>query len=255
MTLMNHFFHSKAKKVTQKLAESKNFLYLGLRKLLNIKQRTIMNRIFKKLGLSLSDIKTEEELSMAFSKIAKMLFYDYEIICGKKHFHFAEIEFYYYHKGAFEEDWNKTTYERKIKKNGKLLYHNSGVDICFASDFSGDSAEFGGILIRSLYTINKKGKKKLVFGPYTCRNEMANSCGKLMPELRRTKEKVTCDIRRTSLAGIPEKMQKDNCFFDNSILLSDWTREVERYNKDDGNPWIYKARYDTKRFINSKECL
>lgn len=212
-----------------------------------------MNQLFKKLGISLTDIETEKDLSEAFSKIAYELFHNYEIQCGKKHFHFAEIEFYYYRKGCFEKAWNKTTYERKIRKNGKLMYHNSGVDICFASNFSEEEAEFGGILIRSLFTINKKGKKQLIFGPYTCRNEMANSCTKRMPELRKTREKVSYDIQRTILAGIPDESQKDNCFFDNSISLADWTREVERYNKEDGTVWIYKARYDTKRFKSTKE--
>lgn len=122
-----------------------------------------MKELLKELRISLSDIQTKEELSAKFKSIADKLFEKYEVRCGKKHFRFAEIEFYYYRKGCFDEEWNRVTYDRKNKEDGDLMYHYSGVDICFKSNYSDKEAEFGGILIRSLYTLNEKGERYLVF--------------------------------------------------------------------------------------------
>src|SRR5574344_108863 len=65
-----------------------------------------------------------------------------------------EIEFYYhsprlpFKKGEnYEKD--HITYPRDIQESGKLLYHYSGIDICFQSKNSeSEGSEFGGILIR-----------------------------------------------------------------------------------------------------------
>ena len=207
-----------------------------------------MKELLKNLGIELSKIEDVDELSKEFKCIAEKLFTEYEIICGDKHFHFAEIEFYYYRKGRFDKEWNSITYDRNKKEDGDFMYHNSGVDICFKSQFSKDNAEFGGILIRSLYTLNKNREKKLFLGPLVCKDEMLNCCKSYMPKLCKSDINTECDVKCTSLAGVPKEKQSNHCFYDSSISKEKWVREVERYDVKKQNVWTYKARYNTNRF-------
>lgn len=209
-----------------------------------------MEKLLKELGISLFDIQSKEILSKDFKRIAEKLFKEYEVLCGDKHFRFAEIEFYYYRTGGiFDKEWNCITYARENKKNGEFMYHYSGVDICFKSYFSDECAEFGGILIRSLYTINKEGKREMIFGPLACKDEMLNYCKCEMPKLCKSKVHNKCDIKTTSLAGVPKNKQSDYCFYDSSISKKEWIREVKRYNVHMQKTWIYKPKYNTDRFF------
>ena len=191
-----------------------------------------MKELLKELRISLSDIQTKEELSAKFKSIADKLFEKYEVRCGKKHFRFAEIEFYYYRKGCFDEEWNRVTYDRKNKEDGDLMYHYSGVDICFKSNYSDKEAEFGGILIRSLYS----------------KDEMLNNCEGEMPKLCKSEKTIKCDVKSTSLAGVPKEKQSNHCFYDSSIAIEEWTRNVERYDVKKQKVWIYRPKYNVERF-------
>ena len=208
-----------------------------------------MEKLLNELGISLFDIQSKEMLSKEFKRIADKLFQEYEIICGDKHFRFAEIEFYYYRTGGmFDKEWNCITYARRNKKDGDFMYHYSGVDMCFKSNFSDECAEFGGILIRSIYTTNKEGKREMIFGPLACKDEMLNYCKCEMPKLCKSKVLNRCDVKATSLAGVPENKKSDYCFYDSSIGQEEWKREVERYNVHTQKTYIYKSKYNTDRF-------
>ncbi len=207
-----------------------------------------MKELLNELGISLSAIQTKEDLSNSFKRIADKLFEEYEVSCGEHHFHFAEIEFYYYRKGTFDDEWNMITYDRNDKKDGDFFYHYSGVDICFESNYSDDFAEFGGILIRCLYTIGKDGKKKLIFGPLACKDEILNSCKSEMPQLCRTNEKVECDVECTKLAGVRIENQSNNCFYDSNIANDEWVREITRYDVRKQKTRPYISKYNTGRF-------
>ena len=95
-----------------------------------------------------------------------------------------EIEFYYhsprlpFKKGEnYEKD--HITYPRDIQESGKLLYHYSGIDICFQSKNSeSEGSEFGGILIRSLLKI-KDNNEEIIYGPLCCKDVLLNEANKL----------------------------------------------------------------------------
>ena len=95
-----------------------------------------------------------------------------------------EIEFYYHSpRLPFKQDENyekdHITYPRDIKESGKLLYHYSGIDICFQSKNSeSEGSEFGGILIRSLLKI-KDNNEEIIYGPLCCKDVLLNEANKL----------------------------------------------------------------------------
>ncbi|WP_434503458.1 hypothetical protein [Prevotella sp.] len=100
-----------------------------------------------------------------------------------------EIEFYYHSpRLPFKQDENyekdHITYPRHIKESGKLLYHYSGIDICFESKecvkVGKERPEFGGILIRSLLKINDKNEvEEIIYGPLCCKDVLLNEAKKL----------------------------------------------------------------------------
>lgn len=178
--------------------------------------------------------KTQER----FEQIARSLFGDFAIQCGGKQFRFAEIEFYYYKQGEWNEDWNKETYPRNNKQAGELFYHYSGVDICFASHFNkNNTAEFGGILIRSLLD-----EDKILAGPLYCANLMLNTCQNNLPMLTHVvhkdfliKSTKRCNIKSDKQAS----MQLNLCYFadtyngnkldwTNTCVREDWDKDLER---------------------------
>lgn len=176
-------------------------------------------------------IKTQEK----FKQIARSLFEDFAIQCGEKQFRFAEIEFYYYKQGVWDEDWNKETYPRNNKKAGELFYHYSGVDICFASHFNKDNTtEFGGILIRSLLDGNE-----ILAEPLYCANFMLNMCQNNLPMLIHVAHKdflikstKRCNIKSDYQAG----MHLNLCYFADTChgTKLDWTNTCvrETWNKN-----------------------
>ena len=92
-----------------------------------------------------------------------------------------EIEFYYHSpRLPFKQDENyekdHITYPRDIQDSGKLLYHYSGIDICFKSkNCKKERPEFGGILIRSLLKIKDNNEEKeIIYGPLCCKDVLLN---------------------------------------------------------------------------------
>lgn len=100
--------------------------------------------------------ETEEE----FKTIARTLFDNHAIKTHSAIYRLAEIEFY----------WNSPThvdnctYSRNHvdPKTGDWFFHYSGVDIALRNEKTGG---YGGILIRSIYDIEKK---TLIKGPMVC---------------------------------------------------------------------------------------
>lgn len=209
-----------------------------------------MKELLKELKISLSDIQNEEDLSKAFRSIADKLFEEYEIICGEKHFRFAEIEFYYYRKGCFDKEWNKITYARNEKDDGDFMYHYSGVDICFKSNYSNSNAEFGGVLIRSIYTLNARGERCMICGPLVCKDEMLNSCKGEMPKLCKSEIVIKCKdgVNCTSLAGVIEEKQREHRYYNSYIAEGEWKREIVGYDFEKECIRHYKPKYNVDKF-------
>ena len=100
-----------------------------------------------------------------------------------------EIEFYYHSpRLPFKQDENyekdHITYPRHIEESGKLLYHYSGIDICFESKECVKEGkarpEFGGILIRSLLKIKDNNEEKeIIYGPLCCKDVLLNEAKEL----------------------------------------------------------------------------
>ena len=149
--------------------------------------------------------------------IAQDLFCNYCINCNGNEYYFAEIEFYYYDKNKFNDLWNTCTYPRSNKQAGTFFLHDSGVDICFNSDFS--KGVFGGILIRSLLNVSDSGNKKYITGPFVCAKEIINACSNLnnLPKIeKRPCRKCELDLtKRYNISNDPEDLKL--CFFDISI--------------------------------------
>lgn len=93
--------------------------------------------------------------SEEFHAIAQKLFDEYVIQANNIKYRLAEIEFYWHS----EKHPDKCTYPRihVNPKTGDWFFHYSGVDIALKSDDG-----YGGILIRSIYNIEKK---ELTKGP------------------------------------------------------------------------------------------
>jgi len=100
--------------------------------------------------------ETEEE----FETIARMLFDNFAIQTHNAKYRFVEIEFYWNSPNHIDN----STYQRKYvdPKAGDWFFHYSGVDIALKNEQTGG---YGGILIRSIYDINRK----IIFkGPMVC---------------------------------------------------------------------------------------
>ena len=120
--------------------------------------------------LQMHDNKACKDIQTVFEDIAEKLMKKFCLQCDEKKYYFAEVEFYYYDKECFNEEWNWVTYPRTNKKAGDLFFHYSGFDICFDSRF--DDGKFGGILIRSL----KEENDTYITGPSVCLLEVLNTC-------------------------------------------------------------------------------
>lgn len=192
-----------------------------------------------------------QEFQKKCAEIAEELFKNYCIECGTNKYYFAEIEFYYYDKKDFKDEWNIVTYARDGYDAGSLFYHLSGVDICFNSKYAEN--RFGGILIRSLKTI----EDKLVTGPLNCKDALLNSCnGHCMPRLIKCETKNAMPPLATKrLLG--ETAMLDNvdedynlCFYDGNIV--DWNTIRNWYDKRKGEVKEVTKKYSIERNILGK---
>ena len=105
-------------------------------------------------------LKIVEETEEEFKTIAKNLFDNFAIITDEATYRFVEVEFYWNSPNHIDH----STYQRKHvdPKTGDWFFHYSGIDIALKND---DSGGYGGILIRSIYDIDKK---IIVKGPMVC---------------------------------------------------------------------------------------
>ena len=166
--------------------------------------------------------------------IATELFSNYCILCKTKKYYFAEVEFYYWQKDKFEENWNKVTYCRKGYSAGNLFYHLSGLDICFDCE----KERYGGILVRSIID----GNGVLTIGPLTCKNIILNECGGLsMPRLSPTATR-NCDVKPTfRYLGETdfEKINKGEANKDGNLKLAFFDKNIEKSQWDKSRPSYY----------------
>ena len=144
-----------------------------------MKENEALNELF-------SSIYTIPEISNdTLEKIAKGIICNSYINNGSDTKYIPiEIEFYYHSprlpfKQGENYEKDHITYPRHIEESGKLLYHYSGIDICFQSKNSeSEGSEFGGILIRSLLKI-KDNNEEIIYGPLCCKDVLLNEANKL----------------------------------------------------------------------------
>ena len=188
----------------------------------------------------------EKKFQRECALIAQKLFDNYCLLCGDVKYFFAEIEFYYYEKGKWDDKWNEVTYARDGYKAGDLFYHLSGIDICFESHYVNFNAKFGGILIRAI----KDEKGIVIAGPLTCKDEILNACmGKKMPILVKISTPLKISLKSTYRALGKNDTDKENdrlCFYDRWI--NDWNPIKDRYNTRKGDIESQKGTYKTDRF-------
>lgn len=217
-------------------------------------------------------LQDSSDVQKTFGDIAQRLFEEYCINCNGTEFYFAEIEFYYYEKGKWEEEWNSVTYARDGYSAGDLFYHLSGIDICFESRFNSkedisteitktttNKARYGGILIRSVTKVNDDS---LIAGPLNCKNELLNACkGGCMPKLEKLsqQEKRKIIVLNPSKRFLGEELQpKENslkydlCFSDGNI--NEWRNTKIKYIKSGrGIDDIIKKEYPKYNRFNQNE--
>ena len=146
-----------------------------------MKENEALNELF-------SSIYTIPEISNdTLEKIAKGIICNSYINNGSDTKYIPiEIEFYYHSprlpfKQGENYEKDHITYPRHIEESGKLLYHYSGIDICFQSKNSeSEGSEFGGILIRSLLKIKDNNEEKeIIYGPLCCKDVLLNEAKEL----------------------------------------------------------------------------
>ena len=105
-------------------------------------------------------LKIENETEEEFEKIANKLLNNCAIKNHDSKYRLTEIEFYW----TSPNHKDNSTYQRKHvdPKHGDWFFHYSGVDIALKNEIIDG---FGGILIRSIYSINED---KIYNGPMVC---------------------------------------------------------------------------------------
>ncbi|MBD5365264.1 MAG: hypothetical protein HDR79_10020 [Bacteroides sp.] len=116
-----------------------------------------MNELIKQLQ---SCPASADDISNYFSETAKLLMNGYVISKRGVEYEIIDIEFYLF----TPEHQDVITYPRNCKA-GEWFFHQSGVDLTFAST----EKQFGGILIRGLREISEKpDPEKTTVGPLKC---------------------------------------------------------------------------------------
>ena len=191
-----------------------------------------------------------DNVQETFEKIATNLFNNFCIKCGEKRFYFAEVEFYYYEKGKWYEEWNKVTYARDGYSAGDFFYHLSGIDICFESQINPkenidssdktktiiNKAHYGGILVRSIRGMDDGS---LIAGPLNCKNELLNACkGCSMPQLSEIDKKREKIILKSTKRLLGKELQPKEdslkynlCYYDGNV--KEWRNTKIKYIKNE----------------------
>ena len=215
-------------------------------------------------GLKENDLKGFQDKC---EKIAEELFCHHCINCNGKEYYFTEIEFYYWNNSIWNNKWNRVTYPR-ICNAKDLLFHLSGVDVCFKSYYKEDNledeAQFGGVLIRAI----RDEKDNVTAGPWNCMLKILNECrGGQMPLLGKA-QKGKCNAEeniKTTYRSLGEKDMEDEkkmanreddplrlCFYDCRFLPDDKGEKPKEkkitLNKESGKLKSYISTYKTDRF-------
>lgn len=192
--------------------------------------------------LQMPDNMAEKDIQEKFENIANKLMKEFCLLCGEKKFYFAEIEFYYYDKARFNDEWNWVTYPRTGKKAGDLFFHYSGFDICFDSSF--DDGKFGGILIRSL----KEENGTYITGPSVCLLDVLNTCsesGKL-PVIKEDDGNKECEIGISINRYGIQNDTKPLCFYDKK-LFEKYTSKNNCYERFENAKWDFDKKQNGKK--------
>ena len=195
-----------------------------------------MEELIEKMKNPFEGIEKEDKAGFQriCSEIAGSLFSNYCIQCNGTLYYFAEIEFYYFEKGKWEEDWNNVTYARDKYEAGTLFYHLSGVDICFDSYYS--NKRFGGILVRSV----RCNDGTLITGPLNCKDILLNSCKGTTDSPLLSKRKIVSKVMLRSTKRLLGKTDMEKnidgtlklCFYDGTI--QSWNTPRDWYDKKKG---------------------
>ncbi|WP_162910571.1 hypothetical protein [Hymenobacter oligotrophus] len=105
-------------------------------------------------------LSIKKETESEFESIAQKLFDSYAIQTNNALYRLIEIEFYWNSPNHADN----STYKRRHvdPKAGDWFFHYSGVDIALKNDETGG---YGGILLRSIYDIDRK---TIIKGPMVC---------------------------------------------------------------------------------------
>lgn len=205
----------------------------------------------------ISNKNDAKEINKKCEDIAKTLFEQYCLKCNNKEYYFVEIEFYYYEHeeekkyegGKHYPQWNKVTYPRE-NEAGDLLFHTSGVDICFKSSYN--EKKFGGILVRAIMDKDEN----IIAGPWNCMLHILNECkGKNMPILEKISSKRYHKLNlQPTYRVLGEKdieLEKNSeyrlCWYD-ALPKEKWTFMKSSFKKDKGESISQKTYYKTDRF-------
>ncbi len=113
--------------------------------------------LYNKINLTLSPAER-------FTDLAKYLFFNCYLKARAKEFYFTELEFYCDDNAQHQD---KFIYKKdKQRENGKLCFHQSGMDITFGN---GDKI-YGGVLVRGI-KYQFQGKWKYIYGPINILNK------------------------------------------------------------------------------------
>lgn len=115
--------------------------------------------------LDIQSIVSSTDIDGRLKEIAETLMNEYCIFNGQHLYRPIEIEFYIYDKEAHADEH---VYQRDAEA-GRVFFHKSGMDICFASSMK--DGRFGGILIRAL----EREDGKCFGGPRICSYEVLNT--------------------------------------------------------------------------------
>lgn len=117
------------------------------------------------------DTASPETVKESFTKIAEMLFNDYQLQVNDNFYRLIDIEFYYHSLSVHEDVY--THGEDVQSQKGKWYFHNSGIDITI-----GNGKDHGGILIRAIAKLHGEATyatnyiQKEIHGPINVSDEL-----------------------------------------------------------------------------------
>lgn len=142
------------------------------------------NRLFSSLTTLVSTLKESTNLEHEFAQLAKKILLENSLVVGKKEYHLLEIEFYFFHKTIYPDPYshakqypNSVQLKQSVtgswyfhRFTGMKKYHHTrrGLDLTFGD---GEQGKFGGILIRSIKTLNED---QIISGPSRVVGEIIN---------------------------------------------------------------------------------